>query len=98
MYRSTEELPGASGDPALRPTDVVDVKGATKVLGLSVSMLNKMRAFRTGESPRFMRCGRAIRYRICDLHAWQEERLAGGRQPRPASSLSTRPNHPQDQE
>jgi hypothetical protein len=66
----------------LHPTDTVDVNGAAKILGLSASTLNKLRAFRPSESPRFLKCGRRVLYRVGDLHEWQNARLAGGCQPR----------------
>ncbi len=49
---------------------IMRVKEAAKYLGLSVSMLNKWRV--TGEGPKFIKLGRAVAYRISDLHDWLE--------------------------
>ena len=59
--------------------DTVDTKGAALILGVSESWLHKLRAFHPDESPRFLKCGRRVFYRLGDLHAWQEARARGGR-------------------
>ena len=68
------ERPDASGSQ-----DTVDTKGAALILGVSESWLHKLRAFNPDESPRFLKCGRRVFYRLGDLHAWQEVRARGGR-------------------
>ncbi len=59
--------------------NTVDTKGAARILGVSESWLHKLRAFHPDESPRFLKCGRRVFYRLSDLHAWQEARARGGR-------------------
>ena len=78
MYLRTDELPSISRDAALHPTDTVDTHGAAKILGLSASTLSKLRAFQPHKSPRFLKLGRRVLYRVGDLREWQEQRLAGG--------------------
>lgn len=58
--------------------DTVDTKGAARILGVSESWLHKLRAFRPDDSPRFLKCGRRVFYRLSDLYAWQEARARGG--------------------
>ena len=61
---------------ALGAADVqqVNPQGAADLLGVSIRLLGKWR--RTGDGPRFVRLGhRCVRYRIIDLHTFQEERL-----------------------
>lgn len=48
----------------------VPTKTASKIVGLSVSTLTKLRL--TGGGPRYLRLGRAIRYRRSDLNAWMD--------------------------
>jgi predicted DNA-binding transcriptional regulator AlpA len=52
------------------PTDnLLKTEDAASYLGLSPSLLNKLRL--TGGGPKFLRlAGRAIRYRRADLDAW----------------------------
>ena len=88
MYLSADELPSISREAALHPTDVVDTLGAARILGLSPSTLSKLRAFRPNESPRFLKLGRRVLYRVGDLHKWQEQRLSGGA----PSSLEVQPH------
>lgn len=47
------------------------VNEAAGHLGLSVSTLNKWRV--TGKGPKFVKLGRAVAYRVCDLHDWLEK-------------------------
>ena len=49
-------------------------KQAARLLGLSVSTLNKWRCYGTG--PRFLKLGRAVRYRRPDLDAFISDRQA----------------------
>ncbi|MEO0871716.1 MAG: helix-turn-helix domain-containing protein [Pseudomonadota bacterium] len=48
---------------------------AASYLGLAVSTLNKWRVY--GGGPRFMRLGRAIRYRQSELDAFLSEQTVG---------------------
>lgn len=50
--------------------EIIPTKTASKIVGLSVSTLTKLRL--TGGGPRYLRLGRAIRYRRSDLNAWME--------------------------
>ena len=51
---------------------VMAVDMAAEYLGLSVSTLNKWRCY--GEGPKFIKMGRAIRYRLSDLDKYIESR------------------------
>jgi len=47
---------------------------AARLLGLSRKTLQKFRL--TGEGPRYVRVSaRCVRYRIADIHTWQESKL-----------------------
>lgn len=59
--------------------DVVDTRGASRFLGVSESWLNKLRVLNPEESPRYIKAGRRVLYRLSDLLAWQEARARGGR-------------------
>ena len=48
---------------------------AAEIVRLSHTHLEKMRVY--GRGPRFVRLGRAIRYRRADLAAWVEAGLVG---------------------
>ncbi|MEP0189761.1 MAG: helix-turn-helix domain-containing protein [Erythrobacter sp.] len=50
---------------------VMRVNEAADYLGLSVSALNKWRV--TGKGPKFVKLGRAVAYRVSDLHEWLEK-------------------------
>ncbi len=76
MFWPSEDLDGLKRGDAIQPHDIVCTRGAAKILGLSESGLCKMRAFRPEDSPPFLRCGRKVFYRIGDLQAWQDARLA----------------------
>jgi hypothetical protein len=53
---------------------VVDTEGAAARLGLNPRTLENQRS--RGDGPPFVRLGRAIRYRIADLDAYVEARIA----------------------
>ena len=57
------------------PTELFTVSEAARWAKVSESFLNKARL--TGDGPRFVRLGRAIRYRVADLEAWAQEGGAG---------------------
>lgn len=47
---------------------VVDTVAASKRTGLAVTTLEKLRC--SGGGPRYLKLGRAVRYRISDLDEW----------------------------
>lgn len=51
----------------------VDTEGASQHLGLAVSTLEKLRV--SGGGPRFVKMGRAVRYRLSDLEEYLAERV-----------------------
>jgi predicted DNA-binding transcriptional regulator AlpA len=51
----------------------VDTEEAARHLGLAVSTLEKMRVY--GDGPAYVKLGRSVRYRICDLEAYLEKRV-----------------------
>lgn len=51
---------------------------AARRLGVSSSLLEKLRVYTPEKSPPFIRIGRAIRYRESDLDAWASARMEGG--------------------
>lgn len=53
--------------------ELLDTERVAKVCGLSEVTLRRWRM--TGEGPRFIRLGRAIRYRRADLDAYLADRL-----------------------
>jgi predicted DNA-binding transcriptional regulator AlpA len=62
----------------------VDTEGASQHVGLAVSTLEKLRL--SGGGPRFVRLGRAVRYRVTDLEAYLAERVVESTsQPRKAA-------------
>jgi predicted DNA-binding transcriptional regulator AlpA len=52
---------------------VVNTRAAAAFTGLAVATLNNMRV--AGGGPRYLKLGRAVRYRIADLDAWLSERV-----------------------
>ena len=48
---------------------------AAKLLRLSERTLERLRL--TGGGPSFVKCGRSVRYRECDLEAWIAARVIG---------------------
>tara|TARA_A100001037_G_scaffold304121_1_gene339938 strand:+ start:2089 stop:2304 length:216 start_codon:yes stop_codon:yes gene_type:complete len=55
----------------------VDEKVAAKIVAMSVSKLQKLRA--AGDGPVFSKIGRLVRYRLDDLHAFMRAKRAIGR-------------------
>jgi predicted DNA-binding transcriptional regulator AlpA len=53
-------------------SDYMDVKGVAKRLGVSCSLLHKLK--RNGSGPTFRRFGRSIRYAVADVDSWSNER------------------------
>ena len=60
------------------PNDLVDTEGAARFTGMSASWLHKRRVTDPEDSPRWIKCGRRVFYRIADLRAWQEACRSGG--------------------
>ena len=54
-------------------TALLDTKEAAALYGLSQMTLRKWRCL--GEGPRFVRIGRAVRYRKADLDAYADARI-----------------------
>lgn len=54
--------------------ELLTVSEAARWAKVSDSFLNKARL--TGDGPKFIRLGRAIRYRLADLEAWAQARAA----------------------
>jgi len=52
---------------------VVDEHRAAELTGISVSSLRKLRI--TGGGPRFAKLGNRVRYRVCDLETYIEDRV-----------------------
>jgi excisionase family DNA binding protein len=55
------------------PSFLLNTAEAAKYLHLAVPTLEKLRVY--GGGPRFVRLGRAVRYRPADLDAWLESRV-----------------------
>lgn len=55
------------------PVIAVDEYGASSLVGITVSTLQKMRM--RGEGPRYAKIGRLVRYRPEDLQAYIDERV-----------------------
>ena len=49
-------------------TEYCSEKQAAEIMGLSVAWFQRMRVY--GGGPPFTKMGRAVRYRVCDLHAF----------------------------
>jgi len=48
---------------------------ASEMLALSERTVERLRC--SGLGPKFVRCGRSIRYRVADLEEWIERRVVG---------------------
>ena len=59
----------------LRTTEekMVDTDETARLLGLATNTVEKMRV--TGTGPRFVKLGRAVRYRLTDIEAYIAERV-----------------------
>lgn len=55
------------------PGRIVDSGGAKEILGVSKSFLEQHRIKGTG--PKYLKLGRAVRYRECDLYEWAAQNL-----------------------
>jgi len=73
-----------SYDPLLTPRD------ASAFLGLSGSWLAKLRL--TGGGPPFIKLGRQVRYRLCDLEAWLQAEVRSS-----TSDPGSQPFHKDDE-
>jgi len=50
---------------------------AAAVIGVRPSTLRCWRSSESPRGPRFIKCGRLVKYRTADLHAWMESHLQG---------------------
>ena len=57
----------------IKPPHILTAAEAAQYLGFSVWWLKDQR--RKGTGPAYIRCDRAIRYRVTDLDAWLEQHL-----------------------
>jgi predicted DNA-binding transcriptional regulator AlpA len=53
--------------------DLIDTPALAQRLGIDESTANKWRL--TGEGPPFVKLGRSVRYRLCDVSAWVASRV-----------------------
>lgn len=60
----------SAGDPHLTPVQLSERWQS------SAQTLANMRV--RGEGPRWIKCGRLVRYRLADVEAYEEERMQGG--------------------
>lgn len=56
----------------------LDTREAARRLGVSPSLLEKIRCYAPESGPRFVKIGRRIVYRVSDLDAWASARTHGG--------------------
>lgn len=63
-------------------TLAVDTVGAAKHLGLAVSTLEKLRV--GGGGPPYVKMGRSVRYRLCDLESYLAQRVVASTSQRAA--------------
>ncbi len=59
--------------PAGEVPEVLDVRRASHIVGLSPSTLNTLRS--RGGGPPYVKMGRRVFYRVSDLRAWRDARL-----------------------
>jgi predicted DNA-binding transcriptional regulator AlpA len=57
---------------------VLTEKQAARYINMSLAFLRNARCYRPDLGPKFLKLGRAVRYRIEDLDAWLESRARGG--------------------
>jgi excisionase family DNA binding protein len=62
---ATNVIPLTSDDLTL-----VDTEQAAAILHVNTRTLTNWRS--TGKSPKYIKCGRSVRYRVSDLKAWLE--------------------------
>lgn len=64
-------IPPTDTSPSLpRQPEMLTEKQVAEYLNMSVSLLRKWRMFRKG--PNFVRIGRAVRYKRCDIEMWMD--------------------------
>ena len=68
------ECPQIGATGGAQPVTSLTTEQAAQYLALSTSTLNKWRCYGTG--PKFLKLGRAVRYRRLDLDAWLEAQEA----------------------
>jgi hypothetical protein len=57
---------------------LLDTAEAARRLSVSRSWLEKLRFFGRDDGPAYIKVGRVVRYRACDLDAWAVSHLKGG--------------------
>lgn len=65
--------PPNTSQPVPRQTIILTTRQAAQYLGLSMSTLNKWRCY--GFGPKYLKLGRAVRYRLEELDRYLEARL-----------------------
>ena len=70
-----------------RNPDILRSAEAARYIDMSDSWLRQTRMMGRTDGPPFLRQGRAIRYRRCDLDRWLERRLCGGDVQQPSRRL-----------
>jgi excisionase family DNA binding protein len=65
--------PAHTGDLKMQPLLTQDE--AAELLRLSVRTVERLRV--SGRGPKFLKAGKSVRYRECDLVAWVEARVVG---------------------
>lgn len=65
-------MPATEKVTPIRSDDLttVDTQQAADILNVAVRTLSNWRS--TGKSPRYIKVGRCVRYRVSDLKAWME--------------------------
>src|SRR3954471_7269492 len=81
----------APGHDTGRNPDMLRSAEAARYIDMSDSWLRQTRMADRTDGPPFLRQGRAIRYRRCDLDRWLERRLCGGDLQQPAPTPTPRP-------
>jgi hypothetical protein len=94
--RNTETSPAGLGQGrgvADRNPDMLRSAEAARYIDMFDSWLRQTRMAGRTDGPPFLRQGRAIRYRRCDLDQWLERRLCGGdvKPPEPPPVPAPRP-------
>ncbi len=70
MSQTAKSIAPETANHPIRPK--LDVAGAANFLGVSESMINKLRI--TSGGPEFLKIGRRVLYDVADLEAWAASR------------------------
>lgn len=74
-----------AGPATFDPDRLLNEKEAADLTGLAIRTLQAWRV--RGEGPRFVKVGRAVRYRRRDVVAWIEQNTLASTSQRPASAV-----------